>query len=48
MRTDKIKSIIIIDKQHETNSNIFLLRDKTGSRLAKQGSQENEERLRWN
>jgi hypothetical protein len=37
MRTDKIKSIIIIDKQHETNDNIFLLLDKTGSRLAIQG-----------
>jgi hypothetical protein len=36
MRTDKIKSIIIIDKQHETNGNIFLLRDKTESRLAMQ------------
>jgi hypothetical protein len=48
MRTDKIKSIIIIDKQHETNGNIFLLRDKTESHLAIQGLQENEERLRWN
>jgi hypothetical protein len=48
MRTDKIKSIIIIDKQHETNGNIFLLRDKTESHLAMQGLQENEEGLRWN
>jgi hypothetical protein len=48
MRTDKIKSIIIIDKQHETNGNIFLLRDKTESHLAIQGSQEKEERVRWN
>jgi hypothetical protein len=48
MRTDKIKSIIIIDKQHETNGNIFLLLDKTESRLAIQGSQEKEERLWWN
>jgi hypothetical protein len=37
MRTDKIKSIIIIDKQHETNGNIFLLDDKKESRLAIQG-----------
>jgi hypothetical protein len=37
MRTDKIKNIIIIDKQHETNDNIILLLDKTGSRLAIQG-----------
>ena len=48
MRTDKIKSIIIIDKQQETNGNIFLLRDKTESHFAMQGLQENEEGLRWN
>jgi hypothetical protein len=37
MRTDKIKNIIIIDKQHETNGNIFILLDKIESRLAIQG-----------
>jgi len=35
--TDKIKSIIIIDKRHKTNGNIFLFHDKKESRLAREG-----------